>query len=527
MSVTPKPKPKLSYKAQSYPSIDKPFECTACQLYFRRLHDLKRHERLHTGERPYCCNNCRRTFARLDALKRHLSAESNVHCSEWTYQPGLISTVSRPAARHHRSVSLPHVQGSDVQTAFHDQFDSVERTLTTPTLKDRPPSHYHYHHHEHSSPESTIHGHHPEDKPNDYYQENATPHAFAVTEEQRRQCLSVWEIHSKRSSPEHGGRLSPSDATIDEDTTVIDQPRPRAHTSSFDSMQLSSAHQPYPHAYSRQHTRSYSHQQNSYLDPHPQHPLSLFDRSQPQQRHESYPVSPSRSTLSPSPPPGLSPSMSASSLSSPTNVWSYSRGYDGNETTAPKRIGSNAFSHYDSRSQFKSEPTSISARMSSSAYREPSPYQEDDTSQGCRSPRELEHRQGPSSLALILNNPPVSNFTITANQASSPPPVPALSSRPVQPHSSHSQSHPYSLPQQPQQPHHRYVQQCSSQQEHEHSCDAMAEIQKLRQELRLVTMRCHSLEKERTRQTNINGISGNSTGMNGGDSRDDRSVMSV
>ncbi|KAG0196893.1 hypothetical protein BGX33_001176 [Mortierella sp. NVP41] len=57
MATTPKHKPKLSYKAQSFPSSDKPFECTACQLYFRRLHDLKRHERLHTGERPYCCNN--------------------------------------------------------------------------------------------------------------------------------------------------------------------------------------------------------------------------------------------------------------------------------------------------------------------------------------------------------------------------------------------------------------------------------------------------------------------------------------
>ncbi|KAF9167173.1 hypothetical protein BGX20_011678, partial [Mortierella sp. AD010] len=54
---TSKPKPKLSYKAQSFPSSEKPFECTACQLYFRRLHDLKRHERLHTGERPYRCNN--------------------------------------------------------------------------------------------------------------------------------------------------------------------------------------------------------------------------------------------------------------------------------------------------------------------------------------------------------------------------------------------------------------------------------------------------------------------------------------
>jgi hypothetical protein len=45
--------------------------CQTCQFRFRRLHDLKRHTKLHTSERPYTCNKCGRRFARGDALARH------------------------------------------------------------------------------------------------------------------------------------------------------------------------------------------------------------------------------------------------------------------------------------------------------------------------------------------------------------------------------------------------------------------------------------------------------------------------
>ncbi|KAJ3322659.1 hypothetical protein HDV06_002873 [Boothiomyces sp. JEL0866] len=63
-------------KSHSYVhSGERPFQCDSCPQAFARQHDLKRHHRLHDGVKPYSCTYCNRNFSRQDALNRHLRVE--------------------------------------------------------------------------------------------------------------------------------------------------------------------------------------------------------------------------------------------------------------------------------------------------------------------------------------------------------------------------------------------------------------------------------------------------------------------
>ncbi|EIJ89129.1 hypothetical protein NEPAR06_1464 [Nematocida parisii] len=54
---------------------NRPFVCTYsnCQKAFKRFEHLKRHYRIHTGEKPFKCSiyGCNKTFSRSDNLMQH------------------------------------------------------------------------------------------------------------------------------------------------------------------------------------------------------------------------------------------------------------------------------------------------------------------------------------------------------------------------------------------------------------------------------------------------------------------------
>ena len=74
-------KTKDSNWQNEYDIMDRPFVCTVpgCQRAFKRLEHLKRHTRIHTGEKPFKCTypGCYKSFSRSDNLTQHLKVHGS------------------------------------------------------------------------------------------------------------------------------------------------------------------------------------------------------------------------------------------------------------------------------------------------------------------------------------------------------------------------------------------------------------------------------------------------------------------
>lgn len=54
------------------------FVCSACDYVTCNMTNIKRHVRLHTGERPFKCPVCNKDFNEKGNLKKHFVVHKNV-----------------------------------------------------------------------------------------------------------------------------------------------------------------------------------------------------------------------------------------------------------------------------------------------------------------------------------------------------------------------------------------------------------------------------------------------------------------
>ncbi|XP_062854063.1 histone-lysine N-methyltransferase PRDM9-like isoform X2 [Trichomycterus rosablanca] len=61
---------------------EKPYHCSHCEKSFNDKNVLQRHEQIHSGEKPYHCSECEKSFTRLSSLQLH----QRIHTGEKPYR---------------------------------------------------------------------------------------------------------------------------------------------------------------------------------------------------------------------------------------------------------------------------------------------------------------------------------------------------------------------------------------------------------------------------------------------------------